>query len=362
MGHNSLESEYTQFKISETPDLWERIEPKLNEKQASPHKMWQRFNFRKAAPLMGIAAACLLIIIAFQMMLREQGYKSMSSVENAIEGYTTDQAADIERSYDEGGAAKTDEMLNEDTTASIAQNAETALTQGRKLILSWSLAAEALDFDDLLSHIQTTVNEMGGYVELSSINGKSYGVDNLRSAELTIRVPVEQLDAFVKDIEAEGNVTHKEEKRDDVTLKYTDVESHKTALKTEYDRLLEILESADTVTDIMSIEARLSEVRYQLDYYESQLRTYDNLIEYGTVTLSLYEVKQETPVEERSIGTVIREGFINSLSNIGLGIQNVFVNLIIFIPYIISLAIIALVGYFILQKVRKRRNNVSKKK
>lgn len=245
---------------------------------------------------------------------------------------------------------------------SVAGNSETDAAQQRKLIKSWSLVVEALAFDDLLTHIESTADKMGGYVESSSISGISYGTDGLRSAELTIRVPVEQLDSLVKDIKAEGNVTYEGKEKNDVTLQYTDVESHKTALNTEYDRLLEILEKAETVEDIVAIEARLSEVRYQLEYYESQIRTYDNLIEYGTVTLSIIEVKQETPVEEQGIWTVIKEGFLNSLSNIGNGIKSIVINFMIAIPYLVVILLIVLAGYFIARIIKKGRDKNAEKK
>ena len=68
-----------------------------------------------------------------------------------------------------------------------------------------------------------------------------------------------------------------------MTLQYVDLESHKKALTTEQDRLIELMEQAETVEDIITIEGRLSEVRYQLESMESQLRTYDNKIDYSTV-------------------------------------------------------------------------------
>ena len=63
---------------------------------------------------------------------------------------------------------------------------------------------------------------------------------------------------------------------DDVTLRYVDVDSHKKALETEQERLLALLEKAENVEDIITIENRLSDVRYELENYESQIRLLDN--------------------------------------------------------------------------------------
>ena len=58
-------------------------------------------------------------------------------------------------------------------------------------------------------------------------------------------------------------------------------------LETEQQRLLELLETAESLDDILTIESRLTEVQYELDSKESQLRTYDNQIDYSTVYLDL---------------------------------------------------------------------------
>lgn len=84
MAHNSLEYEYKQLKIGETPDLWGRIEPELNERQMSRNKVGRKFNVRKTAPILGIMVACLLVFIAFPIVLKEQKSDTMRSVENEV--------------------------------------------------------------------------------------------------------------------------------------------------------------------------------------------------------------------------------------------------------------------------------------
>ena len=64
--------------------------------------------------------------------------------------------------------------------------------------------------------------------------------------------------------------------------------------------ILELLEKAGTVEDIITIEGRLSEVRYQLEAYASQLRTFDNQVDYSTVHINISEVERETKVEPKT--------------------------------------------------------------
>ena len=64
------------------------------------------------------------------------------------------------------------------------------------------------------------------------------------------------------------------------------------ALETEQTRLLELLSKADNMTEILQIEERLTKVRTELEQVTSQLRLYDNQVSYGTIYLTLREVKK----------------------------------------------------------------------
>lgn len=94
-----------------------------------------------------------------------------------------------------------------------------------------------------------------------------------RCSNLTARIPENKLDAFLTEVSGQGNVTYKNESVQDVTLQYTDITSRKKTLQMEQDRLWELLEKAESIDAVIALESRLSEVRYQLESIESQLRT-----------------------------------------------------------------------------------------
>ncbi len=121
------------------------------------------------------------------------------------------------------------------------------------------------------------------------------------------------------------------------------------------DRLLEFLGRAETVEEIIALEERLSEVRYQLESMESQLRTMDNLIEYSTVKINISEVRELTVVkeEEPTAWERIAEGFLKSLSNIGNGIEEAGIWFLVNIPYLLIWAVI--IGLGIWGWLRHRR-------
>ena len=121
----------------------------------------------------------------------------------------------------------------------------------------------------------------------------------------------------------------------------------------EEESLLRLLESAQSIDDIITLQSRLSDIRYEIESIESQLRTMDNLVDYATVYLDVEEVETYTPVEEPTMGERIRTGFNNSLKDIGNGFKNLFVFLIINSPFLLIWAVIIVVAVFVIRWIIK---------
>ena len=226
-------------------------------------------------------------------------------------------------------------------------------TTAQKLIKTVNLTMQTREFDTLLENIQAKTAECGGYVEQSDISGLSYyNTNGYRYAWLTLRIPADRLDEFVTIVSGLGNVTSKNESVDDVTLQYVDVESHIEALETEQARLLELMEQAETMEDIISIESRLSEIRYELQSYESRLRTYDNQVNYSTVTVSIDEVDRETVIEEDpGFFGEIRLRLSDNFYDIGQGLRGFAIWFISSLPYLVLIAVIVWLVIRLLQKI-----------
>ena len=231
----------------------------------------------------------------------------------------------------------------------------------QKLIRTVRLEAETEAMDDLLASVVQRVEELGGYIEDRNIyNGSSYHSGSSRYANLTIRIPADRLDEFVVQVSQVSNITSNRETTEDVTLAYVDTQSRIVALETEQARLLELLAKAENMEDLLLIEARLTDVREELERVNSQLRLYDNLVNYGTIRLDITEVRKYTVVEEEpeTVWERIGSGFMKSLKGLGNGITEVFVFLVVALPY---LAVIALVGVGVVLLVKSRRSKKRKK-
>lgn len=227
---------------------------------------------------------------------------------------------------------KTDSVTVQESASSKVQ--ESGGVQNQKLIRTFNLEAETDDLDGLLATLDDQLGALGGYVEDRTVrNGSTYSNRSYRYANLTIRVPVDQLDSFVAHIQGASNVVSYQESAEDVTLSYVATQSRITALETEQARLLELLAQAQTMDDLLTIESRLTDVRTELEKVTSQLRLYDNLVDYGTIRLSITEVTEFTVVEEETVWQRISGGFMESLRDLGNGITEVFVFVVVNLPH-----------------------------
>lgn len=240
-----------------------------------------------------------------------------------------------------------------------------AAETGRKLIRTIRLELQTKEYDELLDGIGKKIQEMNGYIENSSVWGNSYTSSSTRNCEYTVRIPSDRLDEFVQVVGELGNVVYKNEYVEDVTLQYVDVESHKKALEIERDRLLELLEKAENLEDLLAIESRLSDVRYELENYGSQKRYLDNQIDYSTVSLSITEVERITDTGKKTFFQEIAERFGNSLYGVGRGLRSFAIVFIGSLPILVFWAAVIAVFVLIIWKLfygKKEKGEKEKKR
>ena len=240
---------------------------------------------------------------------------------------------------------------------SIAEAGQSVPNTEQKLIKTIRMEAETEDLDALLPQISAKISALGGYVENQELyNGSSYSSYRYRNANLTVRIPAEQLNGFVEDVKGVSNVVSYNESTENVTLQYVSTESRMKALEVEQERLLELLAKAENMSDLLEIEARLTDVRYELESVTSQLRVYDNLVDYATINLNIEEVQEYTPVAEETLWQRISGGFMDSLEGVGNFFVELFAFLIISLPYLALIAaVIALIVFLCKRSAKKRR-------
>lgn len=220
------------------------------------------------------------------------------------------------------------------TSGNVATNTSTT----RKLIKTVEISMETEAFDSLMTSLNQEVSSRGGYLQSQSLDG---GSSDNRYASLVVRIPAKEADAFLSSMGKLGNVYSRQEQVEDVTLTYVDVQSRITALKTEQEALLRLLEQANSLDEIITLQDKLTEVRYELESYESRLRTLNDQIDYATIRLYVHEVERESSAPEKGMWATIGANLSNNFYEVGEGLEALFVGLVSSLPYLLVAAVIA---------------------
>ncbi len=243
------------------------------------------------------------------------------------------EAAEEEYSYDESAAATPMEapaaamagggIANSNGTT--AANAESkGQLRSEKIIYSAYAEVETTEYDKTVTAVSEMVERFGGFIESSSISGANYyrssrGLKSYRSAGFTLRIPCEHFEELTGSLSELGNVPYCNTSSENVTASYYDVEARKTAYETQEKRLLEMLEIAESVEDLLAIQQQLTDVQYEIDSLQSRLTNYDRQVSYSTVNLTVTEVEEytETPIVRLSYGEKLAQRFKSSCANVG---------------------------------------------
>lgn len=290
------------------------------------------------------AAACLLLIVnifpwnnySSASSAKEDSYYSESS-QYAANGYYADAgSAYVSEYYDEEG------IQNEKPA-----NLRDELKTNQKLILTAKLTMDTLEMSPVVEQLLANVNKYGGYVQSSTASGRSY--------EATIRVPADKYQDFIAEIKGSGTVKYYTEDVQDVTDQYTDIQSRLNSLRAQEAKVLEFYEKCETIEDLMAVEERLSEIQYEIEYLETQIKNYDLKIAYSTLYITINEtsvITTERPGFFARIGSALKNGFFSFI----YGVEDFLVDLSYNIFSILFfVAIIALI-YYLYRKIRNRKN------
>ena len=280
------------------------------------------------------------------------------SVGTTAEGGATEATVNtddtVEQSAQDSGEQGTD------TTGTEFEQVEGVNTE-QKLIKTVNMSAETTEFDTLVADVRAKTESAGGYVENSDVGG-DYGMDMTRYAYLVLSIPADQLDNFVNGLKDTTNVRSFSENTEDVTLQYIDMDTHIRALREELDALFTMMEQADSMTDILSIQSQITDVRYEIESYESQLRVYDNQVNYSTIYLDLYEVTRERSTTGKTFGDRVYTRWNDNLYRMGQGFQNFLIGFLGGLPILVPVVIVCVAAFMVVRRILRKRKDRKKGK
>jgi len=271
-------------------------------------------------------------------------------------------AAPMPQSAD-SGFASADNNLPDTSGAQTA--ADTGLAE--KIIYTASADIETVNFEETLEKVQELINFNNAFIESSYIGGRNYaqsyyGYQTYRSANYTLRIPKDRFKAVTDNLDILGNVISVNSDAVNITSQFRDVESHLSSYRIQEERLLAMLEKTDTVSDMIEIESRLAEVRYNIESFTSTLNNWQNQVDYSTLTLYIREVENFTELIaiQRTYWQQIGDGLQSTIRSVGRFFTNLFKWIIINLPVLIILAVIVVVVVLIIGRRRRKKRAANK--
>lgn len=315
-----------------------------------------------------------LLLAAFVCLSVFTGCAAKSEAADEAISYSSNAAAPADTptenaTVEEKAELEFDSVVTTDTAAEDAQSpqptgADSVADYTAKIIYTASVSIETTAFDQAIHALENQVATIGGFVESANTYGDTqYNSDGTTSvvnrwAYYTVRIPAAQFESFLHETEGFGNVTSSSRDAQNVTSAYTDYEARLSSLNTQEERLLDMLSKSEDVETLIALEQRLSDVRYEIESIERNLRNYDMQIQYSTVNLELREVEVYTPTVsvKRTFGEKLADAFADGWNSFARSVQRTILNLTEALPSLILLAVVVLVVVLLVKKsIKKHR-------
>ena len=251
---------------------------------------------------------------------------------------------------DAGGLAANDAMPDSPDSGGSDINPD-------KIIYSADATVETTEFDETIAGLNELIEQYDGWIEASSVNGSNYynksrGNASNRSASYTVRIPSENFQTLMNSLSTLGNIPYTHTYTQNVTAQYYDTQARMKAYETQEAKLLEMMELAESVEDIIAIEEKLTDVRYMIESLRSSLNNWDRRVNYSTVDITVKEVSAYTP--SAPVKVSYGERLINSFVGSVKGAVEFFKDLLVFIVSIIPTLVILAVLFFVFRPLFRK--------
>ncbi|NQW22949.1 MAG: DUF4349 domain-containing protein [SAR202 cluster bacterium] len=166
---------------------------------------------------------------------------------------------------------------------STGQNTQLEVAQ-RQIISQGSVSVEVEGVPSATDKVRVIAEGFGGFVEQLT----SQGVEERQQSTMTIRVPQPEFFAAFNRIKLLGKVLNENAGSEDVTERFIDLEARLNSAEREEQSLLSLLERAEKVSEILTIERELTRIRTELEQVQGQLNFLERRVDLATITVALY--------------------------------------------------------------------------
>ncbi len=169
----------------------------------------------------------------------------------------------------------------------------------RKIAYEFFFELHAVDIEKKQKELQETISSLGGY--LLTVQ------DNF----LTVKIPKAKADEFLKKCQSFGELSNLNMNGTDMTDTIADLEMRLASQKKIQKRLIELLDKATLVEDMLKIEVQLNKVETEIERLTAQLANSNKRVDFATFNIKLSNV----PIVERTDIALEQFGFLKNFIN-----------------------------------------------
>ncbi|TFC12412.1 DUF4349 domain-containing protein [Cryobacterium algoritolerans] len=223
-------------------------------------------------------------------------------------------------------------------------------SSNRDVITTGSVSITVADPIRSAQDAVTITEQAGGRIDSRTENPAT--PNQPASANLTLRIPSNELDRTIAELKKLGTVNFVSLNASDITQQTTDLDARITSLKTSVDRLLTLMRQAGNTTDLIAIESALSARQSELEGLQSQRNYLSDQVDFSTIRLDLYSTGTVAPGSPDSFWTGIVAGWNALVAALG----GALIGIGFVLPWLLSLgAVTAIVLLIVWLSTRKRK-------
>lgn len=224
------------------------------------------------------------------------------------------------------------------------------LVDDAKIIRTGSLQLQVANVDDAIGKARLAVAGLGGYIGSSQISSDG----DEKVATVTYRIPSDRWDDALETLRGLATkVLYEQTDAVEVTSQIVDLDARITNLRASERALQAIAEQATRISDVLEVQARLSEVRGEIERLVAQKTSLEDQVGYGTltVTFGVDVVAVTQAVEKWDVNDEVDRATA-SLVDLLQGVASAGIWFaIVWLPILVVLGVLAIVALVILRRL-----------
>ena len=220
-----------------------------------------------------------------------------------------------------GVSSEARSVETDDTTNTLSQ------IDTEKLVYRCDMQFDTEDYNSSINELKNLMNKYGAFLEYENEwnNGGSKNTPSLHNYNATIRIPVENYQAFLDGIGNLGDLKNKSQNVENLSQEYSDLSAELEVLEAKRDSYISMMKEAKTLDDMESllmIDERLTEVEVSINRIKTRINNINNDVSFSYITITINEVREyEAPAAE-TFGQRVSQAFKDGWKNFKEGCQD----------------------------------------